>query len=48
VVAAVAALGIDHAASPRAVVEARTRAVMLHVPEAGVSARAEAGRPQTV
>ena len=48
VVAAVAALGIDHAASPRAVVEARTRAVMLHVPEAGVPARTEGERPQTV
>ncbi len=48
VVAAVAALGIDHAASPRAVVEARTRVVMLHVPGSGVSAQAEAGRPQTV
>jgi diguanylate cyclase (GGDEF)-like protein len=33
VVAAVAALGIDHAGSPRAVVEVRTRAVMLHAPD---------------
>ncbi|MDE2333680.1 MAG: diguanylate cyclase [Rhodospirillales bacterium] len=32
VVGAVAALGIDHAASPRAVVEVRTRTLMLHAP----------------
>lgn len=42
VVTAVAALGIDHAASPRAVVEARARAFMLHVPGPAQSAREEA------
>jgi diguanylate cyclase (GGDEF)-like protein len=44
VIAAVAALGMDHAASPRAVVEVRTRAVMLHVPKPAAPAREETER----
>jgi diguanylate cyclase (GGDEF)-like protein len=44
VVAAVAALGMDHAGSPRAVVEVRTRAVMLHVPELAAPVDEEADR----
>lgn len=44
VIAAVAALGMDHAASPRGVVEVRARAVMLHVPEPALPANATAPR----
>ncbi len=58
VAAAVAALGIDHAASSRAVVEVRTRAVMLHAPDPAIpdlaiadpaiGMRPQIGRPETV
>lgn len=44
VIAAVAALGMDHAGSPRGVVEVRARAVMLHAPAAGREAAAHSQR----
>jgi diguanylate cyclase (GGDEF)-like protein len=46
VVAAVAALGMDHAASPRAVVEVRTHTAMLHVPAPATPAHEEAERSE--
>lgn len=45
VAAAVAALGMDHAGSPRGVVEVRARAFMLHTPAAGAASTSAPAMP---